>query len=217
MRCPSPRYFTVALAALALATVTTSEEGVGQTPSSPGPGALLQVPVSSIFPGGVTFPPQIKNPAAGDPAAIERGMQAFQSMNCVGCHAPNGGGGMGPALSERQFIYGHEPANIYLSIYQGRPNGMPAWGEMLPADAIWDLVASSRASVAHRGNDFAVAAFAQHSAGPRRTGDDHGALGANPTLREWAQAIVKAEAWICWKLPFATHDLSNHDWRQAHL
>jgi cytochrome c oxidase cbb3-type subunit 3 len=45
------------------------------------------------------------------------------------------------ALSERQFIYGHEPANIYLSIYQGRPNGMPAWGEMLPADAIWDLVA----------------------------------------------------------------------------
>jgi hypothetical protein len=55
MRCPLPRYFTVALAALALATVTTSREGVGQqTPSSPGPGALLQVPVSSIFPGGVT-------------------------------------------------------------------------------------------------------------------------------------------------------------------
>jgi cytochrome c oxidase cbb3-type subunit III len=142
MRCPPPRYFTVTLAALALATVATSGEGVGQqTPSLPGSEALLHVPVSSIFPGGVTFPPEIKNPAASDPAAIERGMQAFHSMNCVGCHAPNGGGGMGPALSERQFIYGHEPANIYLSIYQGRPNGMPAWGEMLPADAIWDLVA----------------------------------------------------------------------------
>ena len=48
---------------------------------------------------------------------------------------------MGPALSERQFIYGRAPANIYLSIYQGRPNGMPAWGETLPADSIWDLVA----------------------------------------------------------------------------
>jgi cytochrome c oxidase cbb3-type subunit 3 len=142
MRCPLPRYLTLAVAALALATVTTSREGdAQQTQSSSGRGALLQVPVSSLFPGGVTFPPQIKNPAASDPAAIERGMQAFQSMNCVGCHAPNGGGGMGPALSERQFIYGHEPANIYLSIYQGRPNGMPAWGEMLPADAIWDLVA----------------------------------------------------------------------------
>jgi cytochrome c2 len=68
-------------------------------------------------------------------------MQAFVSMNCVGCHAPNGGGGMGPALSERQFIYGREPANIYLSIEQGRPKGMPAWGELLPANTIWDLVA----------------------------------------------------------------------------
>jgi hypothetical protein len=66
-------------------------------------------------------------------------------------------------------------------------------------------------------NDFAVATFAQHSAGPRRTGDNHDALGVNPTLREREQAIVKAEAWICWKLPFATRGLSNHDWRQAQL
>jgi cytochrome c2 len=65
-------------------------------------------------------------------------------MNCVGCHAPNGGGGMSPALSERQFIYGREPANIYLSIRQGRPNGMPAWGKILPAKSTWDLVAYIR-------------------------------------------------------------------------
>jgi cytochrome c oxidase cbb3-type subunit 3 len=71
-------------------------------------------------------------------------MQAFVSMNCIGCHAPNGGGGMGPALSERQFIYGREPANIYLSIQQGRPNGMPAWRQMLPANTTWDLVAYIR-------------------------------------------------------------------------
>src|ERR1700730_15271433 len=125
MRRPSPRYSTVAIATLALATIATSKEAVAQqTPSPPGPAALLQVPVSSIFPGGATFPPQLQHPAAGEPSPLERGMQTFQSMICVGCHAPNGGGGMGPALSERQFIYGHEPANIYLSIYQGRPNGM---------------------------------------------------------------------------------------------
>jgi cytochrome c oxidase cbb3-type subunit III len=142
MRCPSPRHVAVAIAALALATITTSKEGIAQqTPSTPGPAALLQVPVGPFFPGGAPFPAPIKNPAASDPAAIDRGMQAFESMNCVGCHAPNGGGGMGPALSEGSFIYGGAPANIYLSIYQGRPNGMPAWGEMLPADSIWDLVA----------------------------------------------------------------------------
>ncbi len=143
MRCPSPRHVAVAIAALALATLATFKEGIAQqkTPSSPGPAALLQVPVSPLFPGGASFPAPIKNPAAGDPAAIDRGMQAFESMNCVGCHAPNGGGGMGPSLSEGSFIYGGAPANIYLSIYQGRPNGMPAWGETLPADSIWDLVA----------------------------------------------------------------------------
>jgi cytochrome c oxidase cbb3-type subunit 3 len=41
----------------------------------------------------------------------------------------------------REFIYGREPANIYLSIRQGRPYGMPAWGELLSPDGIWDLVA----------------------------------------------------------------------------
>jgi cytochrome c oxidase cbb3-type subunit 3 len=139
---PSLRYETLAIVALTLATITGLKQGAAQqTSSSPGPSALLHVPVSPLFPGGVTYPPPIANPEAGQPAAILRGMQAFASMNCVGCHAPNGGGGMGPALSERQFIYGREPANIYLSIEQGRPNGMPAWGELLPANTIWDLVA----------------------------------------------------------------------------
>ena len=145
MLCPFLHHVTVAILALTLGTITTLDQGVAQqTPSLPSPEELLQVPVGPTFPGGVPFPPPIKNPEAGDPAAIERGMQAFVSMNCVGCHAPNGGGGMGPALSERQFTYGREPANIYLSIQQGRPNGMPAWGLMLPANATWDLVAYIR-------------------------------------------------------------------------
>lgn len=47
---------------------------------------------------------------------------------------------MGPALSMGLFTYGSSPANIFLSIYQGRPNGMPAWGAMLPEETIWELV-----------------------------------------------------------------------------
>ena len=56
----------------------------------------------------------------------------------------NGGGGMGPALSKRTFTYGSAPANIYLTIVQGRPNGMPAWGSVLPSGIVWDLVAYVR-------------------------------------------------------------------------
>jgi cytochrome c oxidase cbb3-type subunit III len=68
--------------------------------------ALLHTPVSKLSPGGSSQAPQVQNPVAGDPGAAQRGMKYFESFNCVGCHAPNGGGGMGPALSNRVFIYG---------------------------------------------------------------------------------------------------------------
>jgi len=103
-------------------------------------GLFLQVPISPLTPGASPARPVIKNPAQGDQQAINRGMQYFISFNCNGCHADNGGGGMGPALSNSIFLYGLEPENIYLSIYQGRPNGMPAWGAVLPDAVIWALV-----------------------------------------------------------------------------
>jgi cytochrome c oxidase cbb3-type subunit 3 len=101
---------------------------------------LLGVPVSNLTPGNVSMRPDLKNPVDGSAEALQRGMTYFVSFNCVGCHAPNGGGGMGPSLSNKNFIYGDRPGNIYLSIYQGRPNGMPSWGSMLSDNVIWDLV-----------------------------------------------------------------------------
>jgi cytochrome c oxidase cbb3-type subunit 3 len=104
---------------------------------------LLRVPVSGLVPGAIAVRPDVKIPEGGA-AAAQRGMKAFNAFNCVGCHMGNGGGGMGPALSQRAFTYGSEPANIYLTIVQGRPNGMPAWGSVLPNEIVWDLVAYVR-------------------------------------------------------------------------
>jgi cytochrome c oxidase cbb3-type subunit 3 len=105
--------------------------------------ALLRVPVTGIYPGGAPtdLNTAIQNPLASDPDAPQRGMRDFDSFNCSGCHAANGGGGMGPALSDAAWIYGSSAANIYLSIAQGRPAGMPAFGAMLPDRTIWELVA----------------------------------------------------------------------------
>ncbi|MBV8962545.1 MAG: c-type cytochrome [Hyphomicrobiales bacterium] len=108
---------------------------VGQAPRG-----MLEVPVSHLYPGGVPTAPNLQNPNGGDPQSAERGMKYFESLNCIGCHADNGGGGMGPSLSKGLFVYGSEPANIFLTIYQGRPNGMPSWGGVLPTSVIWDLV-----------------------------------------------------------------------------
>lgn len=102
---------------------------------------LLQVPVSRLSPGPTQVRPDIESPVGNDPAAAARGQTYYNQFNCVGCHAPNGAGGMGPALANHKFIYGAAPAQIYLSILQGRPNGMPAWNNTLPAAVIWDLVA----------------------------------------------------------------------------
>jgi cytochrome c oxidase cbb3-type subunit 3 len=71
------------------------------------------------------------------------GKRLFSWMNCSGCHS-NGGGGMGPALMDEQWIYGSDPDQIYHTIYEGRPNGMPSFKDRLTAQQIWELVAYVR-------------------------------------------------------------------------
>jgi cytochrome c oxidase cbb3-type subunit 3 len=68
------------------------------------------------------------------------GKRLFDQYNCSGCHA-HGGGGMGPPLMDDAWVYGSEPANIFASIVEGRPNGMPAWRSKIPDQQVWELVA----------------------------------------------------------------------------
>jgi cytochrome c oxidase cbb3-type subunit 3 len=136
------------LAALLLGHAATAQprrtQDLSQAPAPPpatGPETMLQVPVTNLLPGGATRRPQIASPTVGDAAAIERGHKYFSQFNCVSCHGDNGGGGMGPPLSDEVWLYGADPENVYLTIRQGRPNGMPSFGSILPDPVIWDLVA----------------------------------------------------------------------------
>lgn len=130
-----PVLFAISLAALVTPSAASAQ---GAASTGPDTEALMSVPISGLRIGAQA--PNIKNPLAGDKNAIVAGQKLFHAMNCVGCHAPEGGGGMGPPLSDKQWLYGDSPANIYLSILHGRPNGMPAWGGALPPQAIWSLV-----------------------------------------------------------------------------
>lgn len=80
------------------------------------------------------------NPYAGNAWAAAEGKRLYQSFNCNGCHS-QGGGGMGPALMDKQWIYGGDPRTIYETIAEGRPNGMPAFGGKIGDQQIWQLVA----------------------------------------------------------------------------
>jgi cytochrome c oxidase cbb3-type subunit 3 len=69
---------------------------------------------------------------------MSEGKRLYNYFNCVGCHA-NGGGGMGPALIDDEWIYGSAPDQIFATIVQGRPNGMPTFGGRIPDYQVWQL------------------------------------------------------------------------------
>jgi cytochrome c oxidase cbb3-type subunit 3 len=105
--------------------------------------AAAAMPAESQSPlqaGAPLPPPGSSNPYQNNAWAISEGKRFFVAYNCNGCHA-YGGGGIGPALMDDEWIYGFEPANIYGAILEGRPNGMPSFRNKIPDQQIWQLVA----------------------------------------------------------------------------
>jgi cytochrome c oxidase cbb3-type subunit III len=98
---------------------------------------------SDLQPGGPQPQSPVTNTYDGSAYAISEGQRLFNWYNCVGCHA-NGGGGIGPPLIKTEWIYGGEPANLFDTIVNGRPNGMPSWGGRIPQYQIWQIVAYVR-------------------------------------------------------------------------
>jgi cytochrome c oxidase cbb3-type subunit 3 len=103
------------------------------------------VTVSSLRPGP-NQPPTIahaQNRYEMNAYAIAQGKTLYNNYNCSGCHA-NGGGGMGPALVDEKWIYGSEPEQVFATIVEGRPNGMPSWRGRIPDYQVWQIVAFVR-------------------------------------------------------------------------
>jgi cytochrome c oxidase cbb3-type subunit 3 len=127
------------VALLAVGTSDASAQNDAAPAADRGPKA---VSVSGLFPGGAAPPPPdpIGQRFEGNKPAIAAGKDLFGQMNCSGCHF-NGGGGMGPALMSGRWRYGGRIDQIYASIAQGRPNGMPSWQGILDPSSIWDLAA----------------------------------------------------------------------------
>jgi cytochrome c oxidase cbb3-type subunit III len=92
-----------------------------------------------LQPGGRQTEPVVVNPYEGNAAAIAEGQRLYNWFNCSGCHF-HGGGGIGPPLIKKEWIYGGEPANLFDTIVKGRPNGMPSFGGKIPEYQVWQIV-----------------------------------------------------------------------------
>ncbi len=102
------------------------------------------------------------NPFEGNVHAIAEGKKLFGQFNCAGCHA-NGGGAIGPALMDDDWIYGSTAETIFAVIAEGRPQGMPTYGGRIPEYQMWQIVAYVRSM-----SDLSRDSEASHSKGEVR-------------------------------------------------
>lgn len=107
---------------------------------------VLRSPEGPVPTIGVSYVQSaVRDPYDKDEGAIEEGRFLYVRMNCAYCHGFDGKGGMGPDLTDQRWRYGSSDADVFNSIFRGRAQGMPAWGEILPQNQVWELVAYVRA------------------------------------------------------------------------
>ncbi len=143
---------SIPIAAIVLTTLAFRLGGARQTPapqsrSRPGtqPTYFIEHP-DNVQPGlGLQSRfAKLTNPFEGDKASIAEGSKLFIAYNCMDCHGADGAGAMGPSLQDNRWHFGGTPGEVFQSIYEGRPEGMPSWGGRIRDDEIWRLVAYVR-------------------------------------------------------------------------
>jgi len=128
------------LALLGLAACKRETRSFDQPPAPPGPVAsLTQLHIGEAEQAARD---QRGQSFEGNAYRISEGSRLYRWYNCSGCHF-NGGGGIGPALMDRDWRYGGSISQIYSTIYEGRPNGMPSFAKV-PPEQIWELAAYVR-------------------------------------------------------------------------
>ncbi|MGO5000223.1 cytochrome-c oxidase, cbb3-type subunit III [Oceanisphaera sp. W20_SRM_FM3] len=71
--------------------------------------------------------------------AVKVGQRLFL-QSCAQCHGSNARGGNGfPNLTDNDWLYGGEAANIHTTLMNGRQGVMPAWGDALGEDGVREV------------------------------------------------------------------------------
>ena len=131
-----------ALAVLGTAACQREERNFSGMP----PSATSTMPAtreSGLQPGPSVRSASITGPYEQNAYGVSQGKTLYNQFNCSGCHF-QGGGGIGPPLMDDEWVYGSRPENIFETIAEGRPNGMPSFGGKINPDQIWQIVAYVR-------------------------------------------------------------------------
>ena len=107
------------------------------------PSAAGNIRQSELQPGSAQLEASLPGPYEDNAYAVSEGKRLYGWFNCVGCHS-HGGGNIGPPLMDDKWIYGSKPENIYATILEGRPNGMPSFRGKISDQQTWQIVAYVR-------------------------------------------------------------------------
>lgn len=70
---------------------------------------------------------------------IDEGKKEY-AARCAACHGEKGEGGIGPALTAKEYKYGKTAPEVTASIVEGRPGGMPGFKNDLSGAKVQGLV-----------------------------------------------------------------------------
>jgi len=109
----------------------------GHTPAESYQIALAGWQASYKGPGGPSVTEEMLAASVQNTEVVARGADVF-TTRCVGCHAADGRGQIGPNLTDLFQIHGSTRMDLYTTIVGGAPGtAMIAWGEVMkPAEII---------------------------------------------------------------------------------
>lgn len=113
-----------------------------------GPGPLAEEEYQAELAAAAEMYPEKSGPSAGelaaaqkDPARVAAGKATYDKL-CVACHAPDGGGLVGPNLCDDFWKHGGSMKDVVAVITEGVPEkGMIAWKSQLKDDEIISVAA----------------------------------------------------------------------------
>ncbi len=88
---------------------------------------------------------QETNPYTGDAAAIEEGRNLWRKTGCYSCHGGVAEGGVGPSLTDDEWVYIPTDKTLFKTISKGRKGTvMVSWAKELDPEQIWKVIAFIR-------------------------------------------------------------------------
>ena len=140
---------TLQAASTALEEPGVSETGAGRIPIERAMQIVAEKGLAQIGTEltAAAAPPEASGPVgenpfpADDQAAIQAGEALVSgSLACGSCHGPDLTGAMGPNLTDAEWIYGGEPADVFETLTNGRPGGMPSFAAQTSEEERWQIV-----------------------------------------------------------------------------